>query len=109
MNVKEFREKTKGMTQEEIIDFYESHVAFQYGAPGTYLTDLHENVELESSIKTEKEIREEINSIKRTIENYRESHKKGKIPFGVLKDQLTESYGNLSALHWVLGENDRYD
>lgn len=60
-------------------------------------------------LKTEKEIREEIENCEKTVENYRKSHKDGKIPFDVLKSAVHENGSMIAALKWVLGENERYD
>lgn len=60
-------------------------------------------------MKSEKEIREEIEATKRTIEKYREEYKKGKIPKDILKHQFVDCSATIDALRWVLGENDRYD
>lgn len=60
-------------------------------------------------IKTEKEIREEIEAIKRTINNYREAVKQGEFPKERMRFVLLENQSMISALKWVLGENDRYD
>lgn len=60
-------------------------------------------------MKNEKEIREEIEATKRTISNYRESYKKGKIPYDVLQNCIIDCSATIDSLKWVLGENDRYD
>jgi hypothetical protein len=60
-------------------------------------------------IKTEEEIRAEIEATKRTMENYRNAHKNGQIPMEVLSKQIVDCYATIDALRWVLGENDRYD
>ncbi|WP_242858871.1 hypothetical protein [Clostridium botulinum] len=60
-------------------------------------------------IKTEKEIREEIECCKKTIDNYKKAYKEKKIPKDVLKSTLLECENSILALKWVLGENDRYD
>lgn len=60
-------------------------------------------------MKTEEEIREEIEATLRTIANYRNAYKKSKIPKDVLHDQLIDCVATIDALKWVLGENNRYD
>jgi hypothetical protein len=45
MELKEFEEKTKDMTPEEKIKFFEDNIAFKFGAPGYYLTDLAEEID----------------------------------------------------------------
>lgn len=60
-------------------------------------------------MKTEQEIRDEIEANERTINNYQNAYKEGKIPFDVLKSKATECQATNAALSWVLGENDRYD
>lgn len=59
--------------------------------------------------KTEKEIREEIEAARRTIENYRKEYKAGSLPKQNFKNVLIENHSVINALKWVLGENDRYD
>lgn len=60
-------------------------------------------------MKTEKEIREEIELTKKTIQNYRNAYKNNKIPEDVLENQIIDCSATIDALRWVLGENDRYD
>lgn len=60
-------------------------------------------------MKTEKEVREEIEACKKTIQNYRNAYKQSKIPKEVLKSELIQNESMIAALRWVLGENDRYD
>lgn len=60
-------------------------------------------------MKTEKEIREEIECCKRTMSNYKKAHEEKKIPKDVLESKLLECKNMILALKWVLGENDRYD
>jgi predicted transcriptional regulator len=60
-------------------------------------------------MKTEQEIKDEIEATKRTIENYRNAYKSGRISREVLKSQLIDCESTIHALMWVLGENDRYD
>jgi hypothetical protein len=45
MGLKEFEEKTKDMTREEIIKFFEENIALKFGALGYYLTDLAEEID----------------------------------------------------------------
>lgn len=60
-------------------------------------------------MKTEKEIREEIEASQRTIGNYRKAYKDGKIPKESLEHALIDNQSTIATLRWVLGENDRYD
>lgn len=60
-------------------------------------------------MKTEKEIREEMEDVRRTMENYRNEYKNGKTTQDVFDNILRDCYATLSVLKWVLGENDRYD
>jgi hypothetical protein len=60
-------------------------------------------------MKTEKEIRDEIEALNREDDNYRKAHKARKIPKDVLKSHLSQNSSMRLALKWVLGENDRYD
>jgi len=60
-------------------------------------------------LKTETEIREEIEALNITDDNYRKAYKKGKIPEDVLKSELLQNSSMRLALEWALGENDRYD
>lgn len=64
---------------------------------------------VEPSFKTEKEIRDEMDAIRRTIENYRNAVKEGDFPKERMKFVLLENNSMLLALKWVLGENDRFD
>jgi hypothetical protein len=60
-------------------------------------------------LKTEKEIRHEIEATKKTIENYRNAYKNSEIPRDVMKSQILDCSSTIATLLWVLGENDRYD
>ena len=60
-------------------------------------------------MKSEKEIREEIEVTLRTRENHRNAYKKGTIGVERLKNHLIDSDAIVATLKWVLGENDRYD
>lgn len=60
-------------------------------------------------MKTEKEIREEIEATKRTKDNYRKAYEEQKIPKDVLMNQIVYLNATVNTLEWVLGENDRYD
>lgn len=60
-------------------------------------------------MKTEEEIREEIKALEKTIDNYREAKEKGKIDMEAFRHAYTENSSMIAALHWVLGENDRFD
>ena len=61
------------------------------------------------TMKSEKEIREEIKATEKTIENYRNAYKRGDISFKNLREQLIDTGATIQTLRWVLGENDRYD
>ncbi|PGT90002.1 hypothetical protein [Bacillus thuringiensis] len=60
-------------------------------------------------MKTREEIDAEIQATKQTIENYRKAVKDGEFPKEGLRSVLVEKEATISALRWVLGENDRYD
>lgn len=60
-------------------------------------------------MKTEKEIRDEIEATARTIANYCNAYKQKQIPEDVLHTQLIDCQATIAALEWVLEENDRYD
>lgn len=60
-------------------------------------------------MKSEKEIREEIEATKRTIENYIKLVETGKMPFDTIHDNVIDCSATICALKWVLDENDRYD
>jgi hypothetical protein len=60
-------------------------------------------------MKTEKEIRDEIEAINRDDERARKEYKDGEIPKEILKSKLLQNSAMRLALKWVLGENDRYD
>lgn len=60
-------------------------------------------------MKSKKEIREEIEATKRTMNNYRKEFKEGKITRDNLSDNILDCNATIDALRWVLGENDRYD
>lgn len=60
-------------------------------------------------MKTEKEIREEIRTIEREIDNYHNAYNEGAIPFSILRNVIQQNGAMVSALKWVLGENERYD
>lgn len=60
-------------------------------------------------MKLKKEIQEEIKATERTIKNYRDAYKEGKIPKDVLKTQLIDCSATIDALRWVLSKNEKYD
>jgi hypothetical protein len=60
-------------------------------------------------MKTEKEIRDEIEAINRDDERARKEYKDGEIPKVVLRSKLLQNSSMRLTLKWVLGENDRYD
>lgn len=60
-------------------------------------------------MKTENDIRKEIEATKNTINNYTKAYRDNKIPKEVLNSQLIDLRATIDALKWVLGENDRYD
>lgn len=62
-----------------------------------------------NKLKTEREIRDEIEATNKTIKNYRQEFKNGKIDKEILKTQIADCTATIDALKWVLGENDRYD
>jgi len=64
---------------------------------------------MKKTMKTEEQIREEIEATKRTMDNYCNAYKEGKIPKDSFQTQVTDCYATIAALSWVLGENDRYD
>lgn len=80
--------------------------------PFVYLTEHNRNIKAsveKSAVKTILEIEEEIEATRRTLENYRNAYKKGKIPRDVLDNKFTDCTATIQALKWVLGENDRFD
>lgn len=60
-------------------------------------------------MKTEQEIREEIEVTKRTISDYCVTYKENKITREMYLNKLIDCESTIDALLWVLGENDRYD
>lgn len=60
-------------------------------------------------MKTEKEIREEIEATERTKDNYRKAYAEGKISRVDWIGYIHDCTATIDALKWVLGENDRYD
>ena len=60
-------------------------------------------------MKTREEILSEIKATDRTLKNYRQAYKDGKIDRDTLKHYITDCTSTIDALRWVLGENDRYD
>lgn len=60
-------------------------------------------------MKTEKEIREEIEATNRTKDNYIKAYEDKKIPKDVLVSKLIDLNTTIDTLSWVIGENDRYD
>lgn len=60
-------------------------------------------------IKSKDEIEEEIEATKRTLVNYQNAFKQGKIPMETLRSMHTECRATIGALKWVLGKNDRFD
>lgn len=60
-------------------------------------------------MKAKEEIQSEIEATNRTIENYRNAYKNKEIPKDVFRYQVIDCQATVSALKWVLGENDRYD
>lgn len=56
--------------------------------------------------KTEQEIRDEIEAIKRTINNYRDAVKNGEFPKERMRFVLLENQSMIAALKWVLGEHN---
>jgi len=60
-------------------------------------------------MKTEAEIRDEIDKTKKTKENYRREYEANKITKSLAIRTTIDCTATISALKWVLGENDRYD
>ncbi|EJT5937300.1 hypothetical protein N2W52_002068 [Clostridium perfringens] len=60
-------------------------------------------------MKSKSEILKEIELTKRTIKNYKEAYKNGKISKDILEYNLIDCKATLEALSWVLEENDRWD
>lgn len=60
-------------------------------------------------MKTEEEVRNEIQLSKNTIANYRNAYKNGKISKDVLYSNVIDCNATIAALKWVLEENDRFD
>jgi hypothetical protein len=60
-------------------------------------------------MKTQEQIIAEIEATNRTISNYRNAYESNRIPKDVFQSQLVDGQATISALRWVLGENDRYD
>lgn len=60
-------------------------------------------------MKTEEDIRGEVEATKRTIANYRNAYKQGVITKETLRSAIVDCTATIQALLWVLGENDRYD
>jgi hypothetical protein len=60
-------------------------------------------------LKSEQDVRNEIDATVRTLDNYQKAYKEGKIPFDVLKVEFTDKTATIQALKWVLGENERFD
>lgn len=56
-------------------------------------------------MKTKKEIQNEIDAAKRTIENYRKEYKEGNLPKDQFKKVLLVNESVILALKWVLKEN----
>lgn len=60
-------------------------------------------------MKSEKEIRQEMETLNRQNEEIRKSYKNGEIPKEVFQTSIRQNNAMKSALKWVLGENDRFD
>lgn len=60
-------------------------------------------------MKTEEEVKEEIEATKRTADNHSKAYKDGIITKECLKIYIIDCKATIDALRWVLGENDRYD
>lgn len=60
-------------------------------------------------MKTEKEIKEEIDATERSKNNFVEAYKDRRIDKRTLEYKLHEYDTTLLVLSWVLGENDRFD
>ncbi len=60
-------------------------------------------------MKTEQWIRDKINDLDATEDVIRDSYKKMEIDREAFRSQLLQNSSQISALKWVLGENDRFD
>lgn len=60
-------------------------------------------------MKTEQEIRDEIEACLKTIENYTNAYKEKKISKTIAQSEILQFTGIVLGLKWVLGENDRFD
>jgi hypothetical protein len=60
-------------------------------------------------MKTEQEIKEEMEATERSKKNFAEAYKDGRIDKRTLEYKLHEYDTTLLVLSWVLGENDRWD
>ncbi len=60
-------------------------------------------------MKTEQEIRKEIELNKQTLENYKNAYKKGEISKDILDKMKIDCASVEATLLWVLEENERYD
>lgn len=60
-------------------------------------------------MKTEQWIRDKIKDLDATEDVIRDSYKKREIDREAFRSQLLQNSSQISALKWVLGENDRFD
>ncbi|MGF7534983.1 hypothetical protein AAGG74_15040 [Bacillus mexicanus] len=60
-------------------------------------------------MKTEKEIRNEIETLEGDKTRILEAFRNKNIPQDVFKSMTEEKQSMIAALYWVLGENDRWD
>lgn len=60
-------------------------------------------------MKTEKEIRNEIETLEGDKTRILEAFRNKYIPQDVFKSMTEEKQSMIAALYWVLGENDRWD
>ncbi|HDR7922123.1 TPA: hypothetical protein QCY49_000050 [Bacillus paranthracis] len=57
----------------------------------------------------EQEIRDKIKDLDTNENTIRDSYKQGEIDRQVFRSELLQNSSQISALKWVLGENDRFD
>ncbi|GFN32441.1 hypothetical protein PCURB6_27010 [Paenibacillus curdlanolyticus] len=60
-------------------------------------------------MKSEAEIREEIESTIQTLKNYHKSYSQMEIYFDEMCEKVQKCHTRIGVLKWVLGENDKYD
>lgn len=60
-------------------------------------------------MKTEKEIRLEIEKHKKALEEYKEQYKSNKISKNIYRYNIIDATSTIYALSWVLDENNGFD